>query len=208
MKKILCYGDSNTFGFNPKDGSRFDENTRWTALLQKHLKNNYEVIEEGMCDRTGFCDNTKGFLYSSQRHLPKFLSKSEKFDIIILAIGTNDLQFQYNMGFNAVQRGLAALIKTAQEKADKVIIIPPVILNENILNGYFKIQFDETSITKSRKIGTIYRKLSNALNCCYFDINKTALPSDTDGLHYDETAHKIIADKLAEFIKKGNEIGK
>ena len=201
MKKILCYGASNTFGFNPIDDSRFNASTRWTALLQKNLIDSYEIIEEGMCDRTGFVDNPKGFLYSSQRHLPKFLSKSEKFDIIILAIGTNDLQFQYNIGFNAVQRGLAALIKTAQEKADKVIIIPPVILNENILNGYFKIQFDETSITKSRKIGTIYRKLSNALNCCYFDINKTALPSDTDGLHYDETAHKIIADKLAEFIR-------
>ena len=49
MKKILCYGDSNTFGFNPEDGSRFDENTRWTAILQKNLINDYEITEEGMC---------------------------------------------------------------------------------------------------------------------------------------------------------------
>ena len=200
MKKILCYGASNTFGFNPIDDSRFNASTRWTALLQKNLIDSYEIIEEGMCDRTGFVDNPKGFLYSSQRHLPKFLSKSEKFDIIILSIGTNDLQFQYNISFNAVQRGLAALIKTAQEKADKVIIIPPVILNESILKGYFKIQFDETSMIKSRKMGTIYRKLSNAFNCRYFDINKIAQPSCLDGLHYDETAHKIIADKLTQYI--------
>ena len=33
MKKIICYGDSNTFGYNPKDGSRFDENIRWTSDL-------------------------------------------------------------------------------------------------------------------------------------------------------------------------------
>ena len=31
MKRILCFGDSNTWGFAPKDGYRFDENTRWTG---------------------------------------------------------------------------------------------------------------------------------------------------------------------------------
>lgn len=200
MKKILCYGDSNTFGFNPIDASRFDENTRWSAVLQQNLKNNYTIVEEGMCDRTGFVDNPKGFLYSAQRHFPKFLSKSERFDIIILAIGTNDLQFQYNIGYNAIQRGLAELIKQGLEKTDKMIIIPSVILKENILNGYFKIQFDETSIIKSKKIITIYKKLSNALNCYFFDVNKFALPSDTDGLHYDKETHKIIADKLTKYI--------
>jgi len=201
MKKILCYGDSNTFGFNPADGSRFDENTRWPALLQAHLKNEYEITEEGMCDRTGFIDNPRGFLFSAQRHFPKFLSKSDKFNIIILAIGTNDFQFQYNLSSNAVQKGLAELINTGQKKADKIIIVPPVILRESILNGYFKIQFDETGIIKSKKAGTIFRKLSSAMNCLYFDINKYASPSDTDGLHYDSGTHKIIAEKLADFIK-------
>ena len=38
MKKILCYGDSNTYGFNPKNGLRFDDNTRWSALLGAKLK--------------------------------------------------------------------------------------------------------------------------------------------------------------------------
>ena len=54
MKNILCYGDSNTFGFNTKDGSRYDENTRWTAVLQKNLGAEYNVINEGMPNRTGF----------------------------------------------------------------------------------------------------------------------------------------------------------
>ena len=60
MKKILCYGDSNTFGFNPKDGSMFDDKTRWTAVLKENLGSDYEIIEEGACDRTGFVDNDKG----------------------------------------------------------------------------------------------------------------------------------------------------
>ena len=44
MKKILCYGDSNTFGYNPVDGSRFDDKTRWTALLQENLGSDFEII--------------------------------------------------------------------------------------------------------------------------------------------------------------------
>ena len=44
MKKILCYGDSNTFGYNPFDASRLDEKTRWTALLQENLGSDFEII--------------------------------------------------------------------------------------------------------------------------------------------------------------------
>lgn len=52
MKKIVCYGDSNTFGYNPKNGFRFDKNIRWTSVLQKNLGKEFEIINEGMCDRT------------------------------------------------------------------------------------------------------------------------------------------------------------
>ena len=201
MKKILCYGDSNTFGYNTKDNSRFNENIRWTSLLQKILGDEYEVINEGMCDRTGFVNNPKGFIFSAQKHFPKLISKSEKFDLLILWVGTNDLQFQYDIGMGAVEKGLENLINLAKEKAEKIIIIPPVILDEKILDGFFNYQFNETSIVKSRKIGRIFRHISNVHNCIYFDINKITTPSDLDGLHYDEIGHKLIADKLADFIK-------
>lgn len=34
---ILCFGDSNTYGYKPDGTGRFDTNTRWTSLLQKKL---------------------------------------------------------------------------------------------------------------------------------------------------------------------------
>lgn len=204
MKKIICYGDSNTFGYNTSDGSRFDENTRWTSILQKILEDGYKIINEGVCDRTGFVDNPKGFLFSAQRHFPKMLSKINNIDLLILWIGSNDLQFQYNIGFNAVEKGLEKLIRIAKEKSKHIIIIPPVILDERVLKGTFNFQFDETSIGKSKKVGRIYKNLSNINYCYYFDINKFVTPSALDGLHYDENSHKLIANKLADFIK--NEI--
>ena len=44
MKNILCFGDSNTYGYNPADGSRFPENVRWTGLLQEKAKGDDEAM--------------------------------------------------------------------------------------------------------------------------------------------------------------------
>ena len=59
MKKhIVCFGDSNTHGYcaDPADcadgGIRFNENERWTCLLQKQLGEEYHVLEEGLSGRT------------------------------------------------------------------------------------------------------------------------------------------------------------
>ena len=201
MKKIICYGDSNTFGYNPLDATQYDENTRWTFVLQNNLGTEYEVINEGMCDRTGFVNNPKGFLFSAQKHFPKLISKSEDIDLLIIWLGTNDLQFQYDIKEGAIEKGLEKLINIAQEKAKSIIIIPPVILSEKVLDGFFNFQFDKTSIIKSRKIGRIFRTLANVYHCEYFDVNKITTPSDIDGLHYDENSHKLIGEKLAEFIR-------
>ena len=202
MKKILCYGDSNTYGYNPADGVRYDDKTRWTALLQKNLGSDFEVINEGVCDGTGFVDNDKGFLFSAQRHFPKMITKTKNIDILILAIGTNDLQFKYAITFSQIENGLESLIVTAINNVKKIIIIPPVVLSDNVLAGYFNFQFDKTSISKSKRVERIYRKLAQIYHCEVFDINNYVKPSPTDGLHYDENGHKIIAEKLAEFIRQ------
>ncbi len=201
MKKIVCYGDSNTFGFNPKDGSQYGENVRWTSILKNNLKEQYEVINEGTCDRTGFKDNPKGFMFSAHKHFPKYIEKSQTIDVLILWIGTNDLQFQYDISLDEIKNGLENLIKIAQSKTKRIIIIPPVILSDNILDGYFRCQFDEISIEKSKKIEKIYRELANLYNLEFFDVNEFTKPSELDGLHYDINSHKIIADKLTLFFE-------
>ena len=199
MKKILCYGDSNTYGFNPSDFGRYAENERWSGIIKQSLLLEYEVIEAGMNNRTGFVDNPAGIEYSAQKHFPILIEPYDRIDIIILAVGTNDLQFLFDLELKDVKAGLENLISIAKTKTDKIILIPSVILDKRILNGFFKSQFDETSIEKSLKMGEIYRAVAKETGCKVFDINEFAKPSDTDGLHYSKDSHKIIADTL---IKK------
>ena len=54
MKTILCFGDSNTWGYNPENRQRFGPEERWTGILRNSLGEDYRVIEEGLNGRTPY----------------------------------------------------------------------------------------------------------------------------------------------------------
>lgn len=99
MIRILCYGDSNTWGYvSGSNHQRYSENDRWTKLLQKSLGNKYEIIEEDLNSRTLFSDDDRpgkegrnGFTY-----LKPCLDSHDKIDCIILMLGTNELKYAFN----------------------------------------------------------------------------------------------------------------
>lgn len=200
MKKILCYGDSNTFGFNPQNGLRYNENERWSGILKSNLKSKFEVIEKGLNNRFGFNKHPNGVEYCALKHLKVLLDKNSDIDLIILAIGTNDLQYSLNTSDFLFENGLRQIINYIIEKNIKIILIPPVVLDERILSGYFSCQFDNSSILKSKNISEIYKKISKEYNLSYFDFNEFVKPSDEDGLHYDKISHFEIAKKLTPFV--------
>ena len=73
MKRILCFGDSLTWGYDPAKRVRFEEDSRWPCVMQAALGDDYKVIEEGQNGRTiyrclprkpysvGLCDHHVGF---------------------------------------------------------------------------------------------------------------------------------------------------
>lgn len=51
MKNVLCYGDSNTHGYDGVTGGRFPWGVRWTSLVQEALKEEQvRIIEEGQME--------------------------------------------------------------------------------------------------------------------------------------------------------------
>lgn len=204
MKKILCYGDSNTFGFIPKICGRYDKNTRWSGRLSELLKDNYEVIEEGMNNRTGFFKNPEGLKQSGGEYLSIYLQNHKDIDICILALGTNDAQFFYNLDRKSAELGLMNLISAIREvnSDTKIVIVPPVKITENILYSGFAMMFNSDSIEKIREVFEVFKIVADKENCYYFDFNEIVSPSQEDGIHYSEASHKIIADKLSEYILK------
>lgn len=199
MKKILCFGDSNTYGFNPKNGSRFNEKIRWAGQIKEKLKNKFEIIEQGQNNRCGFTENIESIELSGGIAIEKYLKLSP--DIVILVIGINDLQKIYKNDEKTIYEGLKSLIlKIKSYGISNIILLTPSILKENILNSFFNSLFDEVSIEKSKKLPDIYKKLSEELNVINIDLNKIAETSETDGLHYDEEGHKKIAEAVLNVL--------
>ena len=200
MKKILCFGDSNTFGYNPNNGSRYNENSRWTGILKNLCKNNYEIIEAGCNNRTAFSNNPDGIQFTGYKVLPEYLK--EIYDTIILAIGINDLQKFYNPTLEEFETGIENIIKKIRENNPNcdIIILSPSYITENILNSNFRFMFNETSIEKSKQITPIYEKIANEYNCKFLDLNKIVTTSKIDGLHYDIEEHKKISQSIITLL--------
>ncbi len=108
---ILCFGDSNTYGYCPDGSGRFDADTRWTGLLQKKLGTNDRIIEEGLCGRTTvFSDE----LREGRRGLDTIgilLESHAPVDLLILMLGTNDCKTRYNASAGTIAKGLEQVIK-------------------------------------------------------------------------------------------------
>ena len=197
MKKILCFGDSNTFGFNPKNGKRFDEKTRWTGILKSKLKDLYIVKEAGCNNRTAFKDNPAGEDFTGYKALRKYLTND--IDILILSIGLNDLQKIYKTSKEEYKHGISNLIKIAKEINPKIEILltSPSLINENILQSYFAQLFDKNAIENSKDLYSIYKEIATENSCIFIDLEQISRTSKYDGLHYDEDGHKKIGEEIA-----------
>ena len=62
MKNVLCFGDSNTYGYDPagmRDGTavRYAHDVRWCGVAQRDLGEGWHVIEEGLNGRTTVRDD-------------------------------------------------------------------------------------------------------------------------------------------------------
>ena len=200
MKKILCFGDSNTFGFNPADGSRYDENVRWSGRLKKLLRGRFQITEAGGNNRTAFSDNPQGDMFTGYKAIQRYFDRH--YDIIILAAGINDLQQFYNISLEDFKNGLERFVKFVKFSApdSQILLLAPSKLKKCILNGYFGQLFDEISIEKSLKLDEIYKETAKECGCEILNLNDVTETSDIDGLHYTKEQHGEIACAVMKFL--------
>lgn len=202
MKKILCFGDSNTYGYIPNNGARYDKNTRWTGVLSLLSHGKFEIIEDGCNNRTAFAANPAGKIFTGYEILPELLTAD--FDAVVLAIGINDTQFLYNLSSIEIASGVEKLINIVKLKSPqaKIILVAPSILTEDVLNGNFACLFDRTSIEKSRQLPLLYQKIAEKQNIEFLDLNSVAKTSSLDGLHYAPEQHLKIAQAIFTILSE------
>ena len=211
MKRVLCFGDSNVYGCNTEPCSRglpmarFDENTRWTSLLQKRLGSDYRVIEAGLNGRTTVFDDPTDYGKSGYAALDVIFKTNDPIDLFVIMLGTNDLRDLFAGDafyiFQGMQRILVRLkeLSVASLNPDMQILLlaPPHI---NMRPEYF-MQYKPEWIEEGRKLPGFYRALSQMFGCRFADTSQWTEPGEVDGIHLDPAGHKIFAEKMEALVR-------
>ena len=210
MRNILCFGDSNTWGYNPERGCRFPRNVRWAGALQDLLGSSYNVIEEGLNGRTTIHDDpAEGGMGDKNglKILPTLLSTHCPLDLVIIMLGTNDFKKRFSVDAFEIAMGLGRLVRTvkthdyfpATNVPAVMLLSPPEI---SYLHEDFKGHFNSDVPEKSKKLASAIEQLANDNSCSYIDVAAFADTSKTDGIHLCKSDQMLLAKKVCENVNK------
>ena len=209
MKTVLCYGDSNTYGYVPETGLRYPKNVRYPGHLQKLLGDDYAVIEEGCNGRTTIFDHPVDGWKNGMDYLRPCLNSHKPLDVVILMLGSNDLKTFYHLSAEQIAEGAGKLVDVIrtfmQEKqgfVPKVILVSPPEIGTGIKSSPFYGDFSEAAIEESRKFPACYKAVAEERGCEYLDAAAYIYPSEVDSLHLTPEGHRILAEKLSELVKR------
>jgi lysophospholipase L1-like esterase len=202
MKSILCYGDSITWGYNPKDGTRFEFEERWPGILQMELGSTFRVIEESVPGRTTNWDSPFLPDRNGRKSLPLALESHMPIDLFILMLGTNDLWKSFNFSAADIAASCMSMVWTVQKAMagpgfglPKILLVAPQPFGA--LSQFMKIYF-EGRAPVSRQLSREYKKASQLTGCHFLDAFKYVKSSRVDGVHLDAPEQR----KLGIGVKK------
>jgi len=204
-KTILCYGDSNTWGFVPgSEGERFPLEVRWPGVLQTELGSDYRVIEEGLSGRTTVLDNPLEPYKNGREYLMPCLWSHQPLDLIVIFLGTNDLGDRYTLPPLDIARGAAQLALLTLKSETGPDYRPPAVL----LCSLPQIG-DTTSIVDT--FSGAAAKASDLLRCFHLAAEEVGVPlldlsavayDDADGVHLNADGHHTVALSVAQAARE------
>ena len=204
MKKVLVYGDSNVWGDNFLTGERIPDDKQWVKILQNKLKKEYILFQEGLPGRiAGSEEQEKKYKNGKDNFISTFRTVAPV-DIVIIALGTNDLQMKYKKSSKSIINDLLWYEKQLEqsyedledrkkyfvnEKMPRVIYILPVNFDYKVNAS---VIFDEQSEQKRQEIIDYFSKNKKDI------ITSNDINLFDDGIHLNFDGHK----KLANMVEK------
>ncbi len=175
--KVICFGDSNTYGYDPRywSGGRYGANGRWVDVLAA---------------ATGW---TVCNLGENGRKIPTLAPDlPADVDLLILMLGTNNLL--QGCSPQEVARELAAFLRQMPLPREQILLIapPPFSLGQWVQK--------QRLIDDSHTFARCCRRLAQNLGIRFADAGEWNIPLAYDGVHFTEQGHRAFAKGLLEVL--------
>lgn len=221
-KTIMCFGDSLTWGFNPKTSLRheysnlltthitnklyilqsahnvnmvrtFNHSTNTTKISNLNYNYKYNVVNAGLCGRTTMFDDPYFENVNGLKALPIFLSTFSPIDIVVIMLGTNDSKPYISKSPNEIALGMLKLVSVVKASGPKVLIVcPPKAFSPNLNN--MKLFFKGVQM---HGLAEEYNQVGKFTYTPVLDASEIK-PSEIDGVHLDEKGNEILGDLIGQ----------
>ena len=211
-KRILCYGDSLTWGWKPTLAGvpveRYGRDVRWTGVLAATLGTGYEIVEEGLSGRTTNADDPLDPRLNGSAYLPAALASHLPLDLVVIMLGTNDTKTYFNRSAFDIAVGMGVLVGQVMQSAGgvgtaypapKVMIMAPPPLAP-MPNEWFSELF-RGSRDKTVALADQYRRLAEFLGIPNFDAGQVIHTEGVDGIHFSDQNNIDLGNALSDFIR-------
>ena len=210
-KRILCIGDSNTYGYcaDPSDcaegGSRFNEDERYTCLLQKLLGDGFHVTEEGMGGRTTVFPDPLSDHMDLLCCLDVLLKSHGPLDLVTIMLGTNDTKERLHASTATIARGIERIVLMARsyncwaEAGPNILIICPPPIPQSVHTGALAEEMGPGCADKCVHMAEYFKATADLLGVHFLDAADCPFNS-VDFMHLTREGHRMLAEHLAQLI--------
>jgi lysophospholipase L1-like esterase len=205
MRSVLVYGDSQSWGRVPGVPERLPYEQRWTSVLAAGLAGEAHVIVEALNGRTTCRDEPWKPWRNGLAHLDLQLASHAPLDLVILALGCNDLQWHQHLGAYESMLGMQALVEKVVAwrgepagPAPKAMILAPPRITQPA--GPLVDKF-RGAIEKSEEQQRLYRRLAGEMGVAFASMADVGSPSAIDGIHLDADGQRRLGLALVPQVR-------
>ena len=176
---ILCFGDSNTFGYDPRSflGSRYEK--PWPQIL---------------AEWSGWFVQNQG---ENGREIPRRqVNFSKDIHLLIIMLGTNDLLQGNSVEITA--RKMEVFLRGIDLEKSKLLLIGPPSMR---LGAWISAQ---SIVEASRELVYAYSELSRRLGIRFLNADDWDISLAFDGVHFTEEGHRVFASAIYQYLNKGD----
>ena len=186
-ERILCLGDSNTFGYDPHSwfGGCYPHEVRWTGRLERPGR---EIVN---CGQNGM--RIPGEVeYGVIRAL---IRSKQPVDVITVMLGDNDFLGEATAeAVTARMRDFLTFLMDAAGEARIILIAPPPLKIGEWVQS-------ERVIGETYRLGPMYRALAEELGVDFADAADWDVELSYDGVHFTENGHAAFAAGLEHVLE-------